>query len=323
MPLPLTRRGALASALALGACGRPAPKSGAGGGGVALRAATYKGQEQALLTAAGQATTPYRLTWSEFASGNLITEALLAGALDVGSMSDIPPVFVAATKPAMKLVAVLRGDVNNQVVLVTKDSPLRSPAGLRGKRVGYVKATTSHYILLRLLEEQTLSWSDIQPVALSPQDGRAAFEHGSLDAWVIFGATGQLARQATGARVLTTGLGRLSGNYVFAASDAALADPARRAAVADYLKRVKATYRWVEANPDAWARAAATATGVPAAIYLQQRAERSAPSVLGPVDAQAIAAQQQIADTFAAAKLIPGKVDVTPLWDPSFSTDLG
>ncbi len=316
MTLALTRRAALVSAVALAGCGRGAPASPAP---ATLRVGTYKGQDATLLPAAGQASAPFAVKWSEFASGNLITEAILAGALDLGGMSDIPPIFVAATKPAMKLVAVLRGDVNNQVVLVPKGSPLRTPADLRGRRVGYVKATTSHYILLKLLEEQKLAWGDITPIALGPTDGRAAFEGGRLDAWVIFGPAGQLARQAAGARVLTTGLGRLSGNYVIAAADAALADPARRAAIADYLKRVKAAYQWVDANPEAAAKARSAATGVPAAIFLRERAERSAPTRLGPVDAQAVAAEQAIADTFAQAGLIPAHVDVAPLWDRTFA----
>ena len=316
MTHPLTRRAALVSAAALAGCGRGAPTASTP---TTLRVGTYKGQDATLLPAAGQAPASSAVKWSEFASGNLITEAILAGALDMGGMSDIPPIFVAAAKPAMKLVAVLRGDVNNQVVLVPKASPLRTPADLKGRRVGYVKATTSHYILLKLLEEEKLAWGDITPIALGPTDGRAAFEGGRLDAWVIFGPVGQLARQATGARVLTTGLGRLSGNYVIAASDAAIADPARRAAISDYLKRVKAAYGWVEANPEAAAKVRSAATGVPADIFLRERAERSAPTLLGPVDAQAVAAEQTIADTFAKSGLIPGKVDVTPLWDRSFT----
>ena len=314
-----TRRAALLSAVALAGCGRGGKTAAAP---PPLRVGTYKGQDGTLLPAAGQASTPYPLRWSEFASGNLITEAILAGALDMGGMSDIPPIFVAAAKPAMKLVAVLRGDVNNQVVLVPKDSPIHALAQLKGKRIGYVKATTSHYILLKLLEEQHLTWGDITPVALGPTDGRAAFEGGRLDAWVIFGAVGQLARATAGARVLTTGLGRLSGNYAIAASDAALADAVRRGQVADYLKRLKAAYAWAEAQPDSWIRAVSAATGVPEAIYRQQRAERSAPTRLEPVDAQAVTAEQAIADTFAAAGLIPAKVDVASLWNRSFASAL-
>ena len=207
----LTRRPLLSGLSALGGSGlivgcTPAPSS--------LRIGTYKGQAQEWIAAAGQAKTPYRLVWSEFVSGNLITEAILAGALDAGSMSEIPPIFVAPKKPALKLVAVLRSDVNNQVVLVPAHSDIESIRDLKGKRIGYIKSTTSHYILLKILKELGLGWGDVTPVALSPQDGRAAFERGSLDAWVIFGPAGFLARQATGARILTTGLGRLSGSHV-------------------------------------------------------------------------------------------------------------
>jgi sulfonate transport system substrate-binding protein len=316
----LTRRAALVSLAAVAGCGRS--NKGAGSSKTTLRIGTFKGGVQDLIGPAGQAHTPYAIAWSEFASGNLIAEAILAGALDAGSMSDIPPVFIAGAKPALKLVAVIESDVNNQVVLVPKTSAIRELAELKGKRIGYVKATTSHYILLKLLEEQHLRWSDITPVALSPQDGRAAFERGSLDAWVIYGPSGQLARQAVGARILTTGLGRLSGNYVIAASDAALADPARAAALGDYLGRLKRTYAWTESHPDDWARISAKATGLPAALYLEQRRERSGPTALVPVDAAAIASQQRIADTFAQAGLIPSRVDVAPLWDNRFKTVL-
>jgi sulfonate transport system substrate-binding protein len=317
---PLTRRAALASMAAAAGCAKS--NGAAKTSKTTLRIGTFKGQVQDMIGPAGESNTPYAIAWSEFASGNLIAEAILAGALDAGSMSDIPPVFIAGAKPALKLVAVLKGDVNNQVVLVPKTSAIRALADLKGKRIGYVKATTSHYILLKLLEEQHLRWSDITPVALSPQDGRAAFERGSLDAWVIYGPSGQLARQSVGARILTTGLGRLSGNYVIAASDAAIADPARAKALSDYLARLKRIYAWTESHPDQAAAIAARATGLPASLYLQQRRERSGPTVLGPVDAAAIASQQRIADTFAEAGLIPSRVDVAPLWDNRFTAVL-
>ena len=314
----LPRRQVLASAAALSGAALAASCAPELKTAAKLRVGTYKGQTQDLIGPAGEAKTPYAIQWAEFVSGNLIAEAILAGALDAGSMSDIPPVFIAAAHPALRQVAVLKSDVNNQIVLVPKGSSIASTADLKGKRIGFVKSTTSHYILLRLLQEQKLAWSDITPVALSPQDGRAAFERGSLDAWVIFGATGFLARQASGARVLTTGLGRLTGNYVIVVAQSVLDDPARSAAVADYLARLQRVYRWTEAHPDATAALVGKATGLPAEVYLQQRRERSGPTALVPVDDAAIASQQQIADTFAAAGLIPGKVDVRPLWSPAF-----
>ena len=313
-----SRRAVLAGAASLAAC---APR-GAPSSVVTLRVGGYKGGVQNLLPAAGLADTPYKLVYSEFGGGNLIAEAISARALDIGSMSEIPPIFVAGKAPLLKLIAVQRADVNAQVVLIPATSTIRSGADLKGKRVGFVKATTAHYFLIRLLAESGLTFADIQPIALSPQDGLAAFGRGALDAWVIYGVQGNIARARLAARVLTTGLGRLSGNYVHAALSEAIDDPARRGAIVDYLRRLRRAYAWADQNAEAWSQAQSKTTGVPAEIYLQQHRERSAPTTIGPVDAAAIASQQQVADVFAQAGVIPAKVDVSSLWSHALDKDL-
>jgi sulfonate transport system substrate-binding protein len=306
---------------ALAACGsKPAGPSNLAG--VTLRGATYRGNADGFFKEAGVADTPYRLPLAQFASGTLIAEAINARAIDIGGMSEIPPVFIANTPGNLvRIIAVLKGDVNNQVVLVPKGSTLKTIADLKGKRIGYVRATTSHYILLRLLDEVGLTWRDITPVALSPQDGLAAFQQGSLDAWVIYGVIVEQAR-AAGARVLTTALGRLSGNYLVAASADALADAGKRAAIADYLQRYKKVLAWLNADDNRYAALLAKTTGVPAALYLQQFKERSARSSLEAVTDAAIASEQGVADAFFKAGVIPAKVDVRPLWDRSFASSL-
>ncbi len=287
-----------------------------------LRAATYRGNLETFFDQAGVADTPYKVAKSEFASGNLVAEAINAGALDVGGMSEIPPIFVAgAPGNEVRVVAVLQSDVNNQVVLVPKDSKAKAFADLKGRRIGYVKATTSHYILLRLLDEAGLKWADIQPVALSPQDGLAAFSSGAIDAWVIYGVIVQQARQA-GARVLRTALGILSGNYLIAAAKPALDDPLKRQALGDYLGRYARITDWVNADGPRWARVRSAATGVPAALYLREFQDRSGPTRLIKVSDAAIASQQGVADAFAVAGLLPGKVDVRPLWDDRLKSAL-
>jgi sulfonate transport system substrate-binding protein len=320
----LSRRHLLAGGLSvagfstLAAC---SPKSAQPGSleDLTLRAATYRGNLDAFFQQAGVADTPYKVAKSEFVGGNLIVEAINAGALDVGGMSEIPPIFVAeAPGNQVRIVAVLQGDVNNQVVLTPKDSTAQSFADLKGKRIGYVKATTSHYILLRLLEEAGLKWTDIKPIALSPQDGLAAFSSGAIDAWVIYGVIVQQAR-AAGARVLRTALGILSGNYLVAAAKSALDDPLKRQALGDYLGRYAKVAQWTNADDARWAQARSAATGVPAALYLREFKERSAPTRLLKISDAAIASQQGVADAFATAGLIPGKVDVRPLWDDRLS----
>lgn len=329
MTFSLPRRHLLAGGLSLaGLSGLAAcspAKSPAKAGSLAdmtLRAATYRGNPEAFFRNAGVADTPYKVATSEFVGGNLIVEAINAGALDVGGMSEIPPIFVAgAPGNQVRIVAVLQGDVNNQVVLVPKGSKAQAFADLKGQRIGYVKATTSHYILLRLLGEAGLKWSDIKPVPLSPQDGLAAFASGAIDAWIIYGVIVQQARQA-GARVLRTALGVLSGDYLIAAARPILDDALGRQALGDYLGRYAKVVDWINADGDRWSKARSAATGVPAEYYLREFQARSGPSRLLRISDAAIASQQGVADTFAAAGLIPAKVDVRPLWDDRLSSAL-
>ncbi len=132
---------------------------------------------------------------------------------------------------------------------------------------------------------------------------------------MIYGVIVQQAR-AAGAQILTTGLGRLSGNYVVAASSEALEDPARRDALGDYLRRYRTVLNWINADDERWAKARSDATGVPIAYYREEAKARSARPALVPVNAAAIASQQQVADVFAEAGVLSRKVDVRPLWDP-------
>lgn len=309
------------SLLALAGCGKETPPQQTAASGspaadaTALRIGTYRGQYQEFFSEAGVAQFPYGVSYSYFAGGNLIAEAINGGSIDIGSMSEIPPIFIASANAPMRLVATIKGEVTSQVVLVPEKSAIQTVADLKGKRIGYVRATTSHYILLRLLQEAGIGWDDITPVALSPQDGLAAFGRGDLDAWIIYGVQGSQARLTYKARVLTDGRGRLSGNYVFAASTSALADEGKRKAIADFLRRVTRAYQWADQNPDAWAARLSKETGVAPEIFLLQHRERDRPYELAKVEPEAIQSQQQVADAFADAGLIPAKIDVAKLWD--------
>ncbi|NNB42798.1 ABC transporter substrate-binding protein [Pseudomonas chlororaphis] len=323
----LNRRGFLAaSSLAVGALGLSslglATRAFAQNNSLAdltLGVATYRGQDSYFVEDAGTANTPYKVEYSEFAGGNLIVEALASGSLDVGGMSEIPPIFSIQSHRQPRLIAVLQGDVNNQVFLIPKDSKVESVGQLRGKRVGYVRSTTSHYFLIKALKEQGLSMNDITAVALTPQDGFSAFQSGQLDAWVIYGVFIQLAKFRSGARVLKTALGYLSGNYLIAARPAALEEPLRKQVIQDYIQRQARTLEWINDNPEPWAAKSAQLLGVDKAVFLDMYNNRSQPSQIIAVNDQAIASQQAVADLFFDAGVLSERLDVSPLWDRSFA----
>jgi sulfonate transport system substrate-binding protein len=285
-------------------------------------AVTGKGEGDArlLFRAAGIAPDGFDLHYSEFQSGHLVVEALNGGSLDFGGMSEIPPIFAAAsTIQSFRQIAVAHGDVNNQVVLVPKGSRARSIADLRGKRVGYVRATTSQYFLIRMLEEVGLNWGDITPVAMNVSDGAAAFSQGALDGWAIYGFPIQRAIATEDARILRTAQGILSGNYLVAAHVDALADTEQSHIIGEYLVLLQRAYGWAAAHQDEWAGIIAQDIGVPRDYVVDQFRRKSASYELRPVTDAAIASQQKVADLFFAQKLLPKPVDVRPLWDARFN----
>jgi sulfonate transport system substrate-binding protein len=134
---------ALAASPVIARAALAAPAANTDLAGTTLRVATYKGGWRALLQAAGLSDTPYRIEWRELNNGVLHIEALNADALDIGSGSEIPTVFAARQKASVRFISRTREDLNNQVTLARKDTPIRSIADLKGKRVGYVRATSS------------------------------------------------------------------------------------------------------------------------------------------------------------------------------------
>lgn len=302
--------------LLLSACGRGVDKR-------KLRVSVVgkgDGDTQALLRTAGIDTPGLRVEYINFESGHLVIEAFNGRSLDYGGVSEIPPIFAAAsTTQSFRQIAVAHGDVNNQVVLVPRGSTINDLAGLKGKRVGYVRATTSHYFLIRMLQSVGLNWADITPVAMSVADGAAAFSSGRLDAWAIYGFPIQRAIATDGARVLRTALGFLSGNYLVAAHVDALADPGTSELIGRYLTVTRRAYAWAAAHQDEWAAVVAKNIGVPLAYVQDQFHRKSDVYALRPVNEAAIASQQAVADVFAQAKLIPKAVDVRPLWDDRFN----
>lgn len=321
-PGALSRRGFLGgvagAGLLLSACG----KTGTSGVPRLRASITGKGEGDArlLFKAAGLAPEGFEVEYSEFASGHLVVEALNGGSLDFGGMSEIPPIFAAAsTIQSFRQIAIQHGDVNNQVVLVPKRSTAKSIADLKGKRVGYVRATTTHYYLIRMLEEAGLRWTDIEPVAMGVSDGAAAFSQGALDAWAIYGFPIQRAIATDGARILRTAYGILSGNYLISAHVDTLADPDKVDLLGKYLKLLQKAHHWAAGHQTEWAGIIAADIGVPKDYVLDQFKRKSASYELRPITEEAIASQQQVASIFQKAGLLPKPVDVRPLWDTRFN----
>lgn len=269
------------------------------------------------LKAAGLNDTPYKVTYNVFQGGNLILEAMAANQLDFGVTSEIPPIFAsqAANGGSFKIIAVQQGSTLNQEVVVPKGSSIKSVSDLKGKKVAFVKNTTAHYFLLKMLEEAGLTWSDISPVELTTADGLSALISGKVDALASYGNAIISAHQNE-ATTLASARDILSGSFLVAASDQAIANEEQKKALADYLERINKFNDWARANKDAWAQITADNTHQPLEqalkTYTDGEAQRTTRIVA--ISDEAIKSEQDVADTFQQAGIFDQAVDVSRFW---------
>jgi sulfonate transport system substrate-binding protein len=281
--------------------------------------------EEAVLKYAGLDNTPYKIKWSLFQGGDQQLQAIRAGALDLASSSEIPPVFAAADGSAnFKVVAVQKGATLNQEVVVPKGSKVTGIAGLKGRKIGYVQNTTAHYFLYELLKQAGLKWSDVDAKPLLPNDGLAALNGGSIDAFASYGTSIITAHQQ-GARTVGSGKDILSGNFLWSARDSVLDSPEQKAAAADLIARITKAYAYVrDGHVDGFARVTADATHQPLA---QARKDLAAAQAQRPTQARtvgddAIASQQKVADVFTELGALKTHLDVQSFWTTELNADL-
>ena len=91
-------------------------------------------------------------------------EGLNVGSVSLGEAGEAPPIFAQAANPNLVYVANQPVAPKAEALLVQKDSPIQSIKDLKGKRVALNKGSNVHYLLLKVLEANNLSLSDIQPV---------------------------------------------------------------------------------------------------------------------------------------------------------------
>src|SRR5881227_935237 len=218
-----------------------------------------KGTLEDKLKAAG-----YKVVWTEFPSGPPLLEALNVGAIDFGNTGEAPPIFAQAAGAPIQYVAYEPPAPKGEAILVPKDSPLKSVADLRGKKVALNKGSNVHYLLVKALEKAGLKYADIQPVFLAPADALAAFTRGAVDAWVIWDPCEAAAEASTGARILTDGTGLVANHQFYFSSKKFLADNPR--AVDVVLEALNEADQWTRNHIEAVAEQLSPSVGLPAPV---------------------------------------------------------
>ncbi|KVD36144.1 sulfonate ABC transporter substrate-binding protein [Burkholderia ubonensis] len=244
--------------------------------------------------------------WLEFPAGPQLLEGLNAGAIDVGTVGETPPIFAQAAGVDFVYIGSEPPAPRGEAIVVPSESPIRSVAQLRGKKVALNKGSNVHYLLVKALEHAGLAYADIQPVYLTPADARAAFVQRNVDAWVIWDPYLAAAERQLNARAIANGEGLVRNTqYFLAARKYAAAQPQVLRALLD---EVDAVDRWARDHVADVAAQLSPLVGLDAPT-LEVALKRAGYGVQ-PITDATLAYQQSIADAFSTLKLIPARVTV-------------
>jgi len=255
--------------------------------------------------------------WSLFESGPALTEALKAGAIDLGQTGEAPPIFAAAAKIPFSIVGTSAPIPKGEAVLVKQAKGYKSFADLRGRTVALNKGSNVNWLLVKLLEANNMKLTDINVKYLKPAEGRPAFDNDQVDAWIIWDPYFALAEQP-GVQVLADATGLANNREYILVHPDAVKNKADK--IRTFLDTYQKTTAWGIANPEERAKVLAPELKIDEAVTARALARSAQP--LAPLTAEVGAELQAIAAGFAELKLIPGSVDMKARVDDQFTAEL-
>ncbi|OEJ43120.1 ABC transporter substrate-binding protein [Streptomyces agglomeratus] len=288
--------------------------------GTLLRSLGYFEEE---LAARGKKDgTTYKVEWQDYATGAPITAQMTAGKIDIGSMGDFPLLINAARGKQLgqptRLVSVtgynLRGGLNT--VVSAPGSPLRSLAGLRGKKVSTSVGSAADGTLVRALRQAGIDPDKgIQKLNQQPSVGASALTAGSVDALSQFVAwPGKLAFEGKatalydGAELNLPTFHGVTVREKFAKQRTGILD--------DFLRAQRRATDHLRAHPVTAAESVAKVTGLPAEVVYLYNGAQGIATFDPELRPELIAALKEDVPVLKAAGLV-GDVDVDAFVDPA------
>jgi len=259
----------------------------------------------------------YRVKWAEFQGAAPLYQAVQAGAADTGFSADLPALQALSGGVKIKNIAALKNDGTHVGIIVRKDSGIGSVKDLKGQKVvvSSARGSVSEYLLANVLKQNGLGYQDVKVQYLLPTDAQAAFASGKVKVWATFGVYQAVGLEQGGRLLVDGGDGRVSGIGYVNASEKALADPSKKAALADFLGRLGTALKWTSTHKDAYAKAIEERNGADATVA-KTLASAAYGEVL-PITADVNHTVQGVADLMNGIGVLDPNVDVAKSSDTS------
>ena len=187
-------------------------------------------------------------TWTEFASGPLVNEAVAAGEGDVGFMADLPAIIARSSGQDIQVVSGVSTGERSLAVLIGADSDIKTIEELKGKKIAYAFGSYAQHLLALVLDKAGLTFDDVESINLGAADSPAALANGDVDAIVIWEQfITKLTSEGT-AKVLIDGTGIKKSNMVlYAVTDFANSNPEL---IQAFIKATDRGAKYIKENPE-------------------------------------------------------------------------
>ena len=214
----------------------------------------------------------YEIQWKNFTSGAPLTNEMVAGKLDIGSMADFPGSFNgAAFQKAGKqslFITVLSGSTtgSGNGIVVPKNSSVQSLAQLKGKTISVPFASTAHGMLLRAVKAQ--GWDpdkDVNITTQAPEIAGSALQSNKVDAHADFVPFAELFPHRGFARKIYDGSQANTPTFHGSLVDAEFAKKYPEIVTA-FLRAAIEADRLLAAEPEKYSELIAKVTGIDAAV---------------------------------------------------------
>ncbi|SDQ59045.1 sulfonate transport system substrate-binding protein [Paraburkholderia fungorum] len=188
--------------------------------------------------------------WVLSLGSNRALEYLNSGAIDIGSTAGLAAVLARANGNPIRAVYVFSRPEWTALV-VRKDSPIKTLADLKGKKIAATKGTDPFLFTLRALHTAGLSRDDVEIVNLQHPDGRTALANGQVDAWAGLDPHMAAAQIDDGAKLLYRNVDFNTWGLLDARDDFIHDHPETLAQVLKVYEKARA---WIAAHPDETAK---------------------------------------------------------------------
>ena len=246
---------------------------------------------------------PVEITY--FTSGSAATQAFRTGHGDIAVSGDLPSLRLWTGGDGIGLCPQAHYDLS---MIIARDS-IKSPADMRGKKIGVLLGSTSEYFIQKYLASGGMTVNDIQAINLTPAEMVTGLDRGDIDGFVLWQPFGWKAVETIKGVHQLTDAGPYFQEWEACTTNRKYAQTHQAELVA-FLKGLDAAGKWIPSHVDEASQSVADALRTQD-IALVKR-------MVGQINYDISYTPKFRKDMDELAQFIKAKIDWNAMFDPRF-----